>query len=67
METIHLDKKYYNKMKFIMNAIENGWTVRKMDDNYIFTQKHENRREVFNDDYLERFIEENLGINLGNN
>lgn len=63
MEAIHLDRKYYQKMKFIMNAIEHGWTVRKMDDNYIFTQKHEGRREVFSDDYLEQFIGENMDAN----
>jgi hypothetical protein len=66
MDTIHLDKKYYQKMKFIMNAVENGWTVRKVEDNYIFTQKHENRREVFSDGYLERFIGENMELQKHN-
>ena len=63
MDVIHLDRKYFQKMKFIMNAVDGGWTVRKMEDNYIFTQKHDGRREVFSDDYLERFIAENMDAN----
>jgi len=49
-------------MKFIMNALENGWSVKKIEDQYIFTKKHEGRREVFMADYLEKFIEKNMGL-----
>jgi len=44
------------KMRFIMNALEDGWTVKKRVDNFVFTKKHENRREVFEESYLENFI-----------
>lgn len=44
------------KMTFIMNALDNGWTVKKKEDKYIFTKKHENQKKVFNDDYLWEFI-----------
>ncbi len=59
-DAIHLDRKYFQKMRFIMNAIDKGWSVRKNEDSYVFTKKHENRREIFSDDYLERFILENM-------
>ena len=52
-----------------MNAIETGWTVKKNDDNYIFTKKHEGKREVFMADYLEKFIDKNMRLDdktLGN-
>lgn len=49
-----------NKMVFINNAIESGWTVRKKGDSYVFTKKHENRREVFMENYLEKFISTNI-------
>jgi hypothetical protein len=49
-----------NKMIFINNAIDSGWTVRKHGDSYIFTKKHENRREVFMENYLEKFITTNI-------
>jgi len=53
---IEINKKDYQKMMFIMNTLDNGWKVRKVDDAYIFTKKHENRREVFKENYLETFI-----------
>lgn len=52
-----------NKTVFIMNALENGWRVEKKDCRYIFTKKHEGKREIFMEDYLENFIKVNLGIN----
>jgi len=48
--------KNYKKMLFIMNALDDGWTVRKRDDQYHFIKKHENRREVFQEQYLENFL-----------
>ena len=46
----------------LMNALDNGWTVKKIEDQYVFTKKHEGRREVFMADYLEKFIEKNMGL-----
>jgi hypothetical protein len=57
---VSVNKKDYQKMMFIMNALEDGWKVRKVDDAYIFTKKHENRREVFKENYLETFILSNM-------
>ena len=33
----------FHKMKFIMNALEDGWNVKKRDGVYIFTKKHEKK------------------------
>lgn len=44
---------------FIMNALNNGWKIHKENNLYIFTKKHENKRDVFMDSYLEDFIQEN--------
>ena len=54
--------KTLQKMVFLYNTVENGWTIRKYKDAYIFTKKHENRKEVFQSDYLEKFIETNKTI-----
>ena len=51
------------KMAFIYNALEDGWTINKKNDCYIFKKNHEGRKEVYLDDYLRRFMEENLDIN----
>lgn len=57
---VKMHHKAFQKMVFIHNAIEDGWTVKKMnEDSYIFTKKHENRRQVFQKEYLENFIEHN--------
>ena len=45
-----------------MNALDDGWSVKKQDDRYIFTKKHENRREVFDTNYLETFITTNMCV-----
>jgi hypothetical protein len=57
-----IDVITFQKMNFIMNAIETGWSVKKNDDNYIFTKKHEGKREVFMSDYLEKFIDKNMKL-----
>jgi hypothetical protein len=51
------------KMGFLFNALEDGWEIRKHNDKYIFTKKHEGKKEVFLDSYLRRFIEQNFDIN----
>jgi len=59
---VTVDRITYQKMKFILNAVDTGWSVKKVDDNYIFTKKHEGKREVFMADYLEKFIYENMKL-----
>jgi hypothetical protein len=61
---IKLEKNQFQKMVFIMNALEKGWTIKKQHDKYIFTKKHENKREIFEENYLERFILTNSTHNL---
>jgi hypothetical protein len=59
-----LDSKIIKKMVFIANALEKGWAVKKRDQEYIFTKKHENRREVFRENYLETFVQENFDLSI---
>ena len=51
------------KMVFIYNALEKGWTVKKRKDKYVFSKSHKGKKEVLLDDYLKRFMVENLDIN----
>lgn len=50
--------KAAKRMIFVMNALENGWTVRKRGDgSFVFSQKRDAaKREVFQENYLETFI-----------
>jgi hypothetical protein len=50
-------------MSFIFNAVNDGWTIRKKKDKYVFSKPHDNRKEVFETSYLEAFIKKNLHIN----
>jgi hypothetical protein len=58
----NIDYIKLQKMAFIFNAIENGWTIKKNGTNYIFSKKHEGRKEIFLDTYLKRFMEENFSL-----
>jgi hypothetical protein len=51
------------KMIFVFNALENGWTITKKNNSYIFKKLHEGKKEIYLDDYLKRFMEENFDIN----
>lgn len=54
------DAKTIQKHKFIMNALDKGWTIKKHNDKYILSKKHQRQKEVFMDDYLEKIINEML-------
>lgn len=62
MESEKSINSQYHKMKFIYNAIEQGWSVKKKDNSYIFKTKHNGKQEVFNEDYLEEFILKNMKL-----
>lgn len=62
MESLKLSKKEFEKMNFIMNAVEDGWSVRKINDNYIFKRKHDGKQEVFRKEYLDDFIYKNMKL-----
>jgi hypothetical protein len=57
---IKLEKSSLRKMLFITNALDQGWSIKKSNDSYIFTKKHENRKEIFQENYLEDFLFSNF-------
>ena len=60
--TCDFDMLTLQKMKFIYNAIQDGWIVRKIDDKKIeFKRDNDNVvKEYILDDYLKNFITDNL-------
>ena len=58
----NIDKVKLHKMSFIMNALDEGWSVKKKKEIYIFTKKHEGKKEVFNEKYLENFVKNNMEL-----
>jgi len=59
---IQVDKANFQKMTFIFNAVNSGWTVRKKGDAYVFTKEHDGKKEVFSDTYLQNFIRDNFDM-----
>jgi hypothetical protein len=67
-DKIKLDNFTIQKMIFINNALESGWSIKKVEEKYIFSKRHENKREVYLDSYLENFLNANMNIqNYSNN
>ena len=58
-----IDCILFQKMIFLYNALEKGWSIKKKNNAYVFTKNHEGKKEVLLEDYLKRFMMENLDIN----
>ena len=59
-EVKNISREKLVKMMFLSNAIENGWEIRKKNNSYIFRKKHDNKKEIFDNEYLTTFIKENM-------
>ena len=62
-EQLEIDKIKFQKMVFLFNALENGWSIKKRNESYIFTKNHEGKKEIFDEQYLSIFMKENVNIN----
>jgi len=62
-EHVKINAIQFQKMIFLWNALEEGWAIKKNNDSYIFSKKHEGKKEVLREDYLLRFMKTNLDIN----
>ena len=62
-ENIKVDAIKFQKMLVLFNSLEQGWTIKKRNDSYVFTKYHENKKEIFDDSYLLKFMKSNLDLN----
>ena len=62
-ENIKIDAVQFQKMLLIFNSIEDGWSIKKKANSYVFTKKHENKKEILEDSYLLKFMKTNLDLN----
>jgi|UniRef100_A0A6C0HCM4 hypothetical protein len=60
---IKLDSIKFQKMVLLFNAINDGWSIKKQNDSYIFKKNHEGKKEIFQDEYLLTFMKGNFDIN----
>lgn len=62
-KNLEIDCIKLQKMAFIYNAVQSGWEVRMNRGIYVFTKKHEGKKEIYLDSYLKEFVESNMDIN----
>jgi len=62
-ENIKIDPIRFQKMLFVYNALEEGWTIKKKKDSFVFSKNHEGKKEVFLESYLVRFMKSNFDLN----
>ena len=61
-EDIKVDAIKFQKMLFLFNTIEQGWSVKKQNNSYIFKKNHEGKKEILEESYLSKFMKTNFDI-----
>ena len=62
-QDIKVDAIKFQKMIFLYNSIEQGWSVKKQNESYVFKKPHDGKKEVLEDAYLMKFMKTNLDLN----
>jgi hypothetical protein len=62
-ENLKVDAIKFQKMLLLYNSIEQGWSIKKRGDSYVFWKAHEGKKEVLEDGYLLKFMNSNLDLN----
>jgi hypothetical protein len=60
---LKIDNITFQKMSFIYNALQEGWSVTKKHEAYVFSKNHEGKKEILLDSYLQKFMMSNMDIN----
>lgn len=55
--------KEWSKIIFIINAIEDGWSVKKKNDMYVFSKHKGKEKQVYEEKYLEKFVQKYFNVN----
>lgn len=61
-KSLKIDKITFQKMVLLYNTIEQGWSVKKRNQSYIFKKRNEGTSKVFEESYLMNFINSKLDI-----
>ena len=49
---------------FLYNTLNNGWSIKKNKNNYVFFKKHGGKKEYMADNYISTFIKEHFNYDL---
>jgi hypothetical protein len=62
-DKLKIDAIKFQKMLLLFNAIEDGWTIKKRNNSYVFSKNHEGKKEVLDESYLQKFMQSNFDLN----
>ena len=57
-----IDNVIFQKMLLMYNALEDGWSIKKKENSYVFSKNHEGKKEILEDAYLLKFMRTNFDI-----
>ncbi len=58
-----IDSLTMKKMAFFYNALQDGWSIKKIKgEKYVFTKNHEGKKEIFDSSFLTEFIKTNMDL-----
>lgn len=61
-DNVKIDNITFQKMLLLHNAIEEGWTIKKRKDAYVFFKNHEGKKEILDEKYLITFLKTNFDV-----
>ena len=61
-ENFTIDSIKFQKMLLLYNAIEEGWSIKKMSNSYVFKKNHEGKKEIMDEAYLLTFMKSNFDM-----
>lgn len=56
LTNINIKSKEFSKIIFIYNALEDGWTIKKLNNKYIFSKRKTKEKQIFSENFLNNFI-----------
>jgi hypothetical protein len=59
---LKIDNVVFQKMLLMYNALEDGWSIKKRENSYVFSKNHEGKKEILEDAYLLKFMKTNFDI-----
>ena len=59
---ITIDSIKFQKMVLLFNALNDGWSIKKQNESYIFKKNHEGKTEILHESYLLTFMKGNFDI-----
>ena len=62
IDKTNIDKTTLHKMILLFNALEEGWTIHRNNQAYVFSKNHEGKKEILLDSYLLKFMKTNLDL-----